>query len=420
MSKISRLLLTIAILPALVAQAAPLPETTPEQVGISSERLERLKATFEAAIESGELPGAVIMIARDGKLVYTQALGWQNKAEAAPMRTDSIFRIYSMTKPIVSVAAMMLVEQGQLSLDEPVSRYIPAFSEMKVSTGMSMTAGATSPELVDAQRPITIQDLLRHTSGLTYQTTGTLTDVKRRYKQVNMFSPHRTLEEFANTLAGMPLQYQPATTWEYGHSTDILGRVVEVASGMPLDQFLEQTIFAPLRMEDTAFRVAPAKHGRLAEPIPDKYTGVTPALIDVRNPVKFLAGGHGLTSTAGDYLRFTQMLLNNGELEGTRLLGPKTVRYIASNHLNESISKGTYYIPGPGYGFGLGFATRLETGQSNWPGSVGGFYWGGFAGTYFWIDPEERLVVSYMSVEPLRRQHYRVLLRNLVYQSIIE
>ncbi|HUU73966.1 MAG TPA: serine hydrolase domain-containing protein [Burkholderiales bacterium] len=415
-----RLLLAILVLPAFGALAAPLPETTPETAGLSSDRLAHLTSTLSAAIESGELPGAVIMIARDGKLVYSQSLGWQDKPGGVAMRDDSIFRIYSMTKPIVSVGAMMLVEQGKLSLDEPVSKYIPAFSDMKVSVEPSDATENAAPTIVDADRPITIQDLLRHTSGLTYQSTGTPTEVKRRYKQANIFSQHWTLEDFANTLATLPLQYQPGTTWEYGHSTDILGRVIEVVTSMPLDRYLEQYIFAPLRMENSAFRVAPAKHGRIAEPIPDKYTGKTPMLIDVRDRVTFLAGGHGLTSTAGDYLRFSQMLLNGGELDGVRLLGPKTVRYIASNHLNETISKGHYYIPGPGYGFGLGFATRLEYGQSNWPASVGEFYWGGYAGTYFWIDPEERLVVSYMSVEPLRRQHYRVLLRNLVYQAIME
>ena len=415
-----RLLFTAFLLQISVTLAAPFAETSPEAKGFSSERLERLTATFKAAIDSGELPGAVIMIARDGALVYSKAMGWQNKSTGAAMREDSIFRIYSMTKPIVSVAAMMLVEQGRLSLDEPVSKYIPAFGEMKVSIEPSGEAGDREARLVDAERPITIQDLLRHTSGLTYQSTGSLTDVKRRYKQANLFSPHQTLESFAETLAAMPLQYQPGTTWEYGHSTDILGRVVEVVAAMPLDRYLEQHIFAPLGMEDTSFRVAPEKHDRLAEPIPDKYTGTTPALIDVRNKVTFHAGGHGLTSTAADYLRFSQMLLNGGVLDGKRLLGPRTVRFIAANHLNETISKGSYYIPGPGYGFGLGFATRLEYGQSHWPASVGEFYWGGYAGTYFWIDPEEDLIVSYMSVEPLRRQHYRVLLRNLVYQSIVD
>ncbi len=414
------LLITICLLYVSFSTAAPLPTAAPEDVGMSSERLERLTSMLTSAIESGELPGVVVMIARDGKLVYSRNLGSQDKAAGTAMREDSIFRIYSMTKPIVSVAAMMLVEQGKLSLADPVAKYIPAFADTKVGVESRDASGATVLTLVDANRPMTVQDLLRHTSGLTYGVVGKKTAVKELYIQEKIFSQAWRLPDFAEALAKLPLQHQPGTTWEYGHSTDILGRVVEVAASMPLDRYLEQHVLAPLKMKDTAFRVAPRKHDRIAEPMPDKYTGKTPALIDVRDPVTFFAGGHGLTSTAGDYLRFCQMMLNGGELDGTRLLGPRTVRFIASNHLNETISKGTYYIPGPGYGFGLGFAVRLEYGQSTWPGSVGGFYWGGYAGTYFWIDPEENLCVSYMSQEPARRQHYRVLFRDLVYQAVIE
>ncbi len=387
---------------------------------MSSERFARLTSMLTSAINAGEMPGAVIMVARDGKLVYSRTLGLQDKAAGTSMREDSIFRIYSMTKPIVSVAAMMLVEQGRLSLADPVAKHIPAFAHAKVGVESTDASGAPLLELVDAKRPMTVQDLLRHTSGLTYGVVGPKTAVKKLYGEANIFSQKWRLPDFADALAKMPLQHQPGTTWEYGHSVDILGRVVEVVASMPLDRYLEQHIFTPLGMKDTAFRVAPAKHNRIAEPMPDKYTGKTPALIDVRNPVTFFAGGHGLTSTAGDYLRFCQMMLNGGKLDGVRLLGPRTVRFMASNHLNESISKGTYYIPGPGYGFGLGFATRLEYGQSTWPGSAGGFYWGGYAGTYFWIDPEQRLVVSYMSQEPVRRRHYRNLIRDLVYQAVIE
>ncbi len=415
-----QLLIAVCLAYASHGIAAPLPTASPEDVGMSSERLERITSMVTAAIDSDEFPGAVVMVARDGKLVYSRNLGAQNKAAGTAMREDSIFRIYSMTKPIVSVAAMMLVEQGKLSLADPVSKFIPAFADTKVGVESQDASGATVLELVDPDRPMTVQDLLRHTSGLAYGTLGPRTAVKKLYLEANLFSQKWKLADFAEAVAKLPLQHQPGTTWEYGHSTDILGRVVEVAASMPLDRFLEQNILAPLGMKDTAFRVAPAKHDRIAEPMPDKYTGKTPALIDVRNPVTFFAGGHGLTSTVGDYLRFCQMMLNGGELDGVRLLGPRTVRFLASNHLNESISKGSYYIPGPGYGFGLGFAARLEYGQSTWPGSVGGFYWGGYAGTYFWIDPEERLVVSYMSQEPVRRQYYRNLLHDLVYQAVID
>jgi CubicO group peptidase (beta-lactamase class C family) len=240
------------------------------------------------------------------------------------------------------------------------------------------------------------------------------------YKDANMFSQKWVLADFCKALAKLPLQYEPGTTWEYGHSTDVLGRVVEVVSGKPLDKFLAERIFVPLGMKDTAFQVPADKQGRIAEPIPDKYSGKTPELIDVRQPATFFAGGHGLVSTAGDYLRFVQMLLNGGIFDGTRLLGPRTVQFMSADHLNDQISKGTNYIPGPGYGFGLGFASRTDNGMSEWPGSIGEYFWAGYAGTYFWIDPEENIVVTYMSQEPLRRQHYRVLLRDLVYQSIAD
>jgi CubicO group peptidase (beta-lactamase class C family) len=217
----------------------------------------------------------------------------------------------------------------------------------------------------------------------------------------------------------MPLMFEPGTGWEYGHSSDVLGRVVEVASGQTLDVFLSEHIFKPLGMVDTAFQVAPDKVNRLAQPIPDVYTGKTPELLDLTKPQTFFAGGHGLASTAADYLRFAQMLENGGQLNGVRILGRKTVEYMSANHVNERINKGTW-LPGFGYGFGLGFATRLETGQSEWPGSPGEFFWAGFAGTYFWVDPQEELVPVFLSQEPVRRHYYRIQMRNLVYQAIIE
>jgi CubicO group peptidase (beta-lactamase class C family) len=383
---------------------------------MSSERLGRLTGILQRAVDSGELPGAVVMVAREGRLAYSRTFGWQDKARDVRMKEDSIFRVYSMTKPIVSVAAMMLIEEGLLGLHEPISKYLPEWKEMKVA----VENPDGSVKMVDAKRSITVQDLMRHTSGLTYGAFQQKTAVQKMYKDAGLWSQKWVLADFSKALAKLPLQYEPATTWEYGHSTDILGRVVEVVSGKPLDRFLAERIFVPLQMQDTAFEVPPAKQGRIAEPIADKYTGVVPELIDVRQKATFFAGGHGLVSTAGDYLRFVQMLLNGGSLDGVRILGPRTVQYMAANHLNGRISTGNAYIPGAGYGFGLGFATRLDTGMSEWPGNVGEFFWAGYAGTYFWIDPQDELVVSFMSQEPIRRQHYRVLLRDAVYQSIID
>ena len=405
---------------AVLAQAAPLPQSSPEEVGMSSERLGRLDAAMQKAVESGELPGAVVLIARDGQLVYAKSFGWQDRDRKIPMRTDSIFRLYSMTKPVVSVAAMMLVEEGRLGLQEPVSKYIPEFKDMKVGVESTDAEGKPVLKLVDAKQQITVQDLLRHTSGRTYGVLGASNAVTKMYTDADLFSQKWVLADFCRALAKLPLQFQPGTTWEYSHSTDVLGRVVEVASGQALDGFLAERIFEPLKMVDTAFQVPPEKQDRLAQPMPDVYSGKTPELIDFSKPQTFFAGGHGLVSTAGDYLRFAQMLANGGELEGARILGPRTVEYMTSNHVNPQIDKGPAWLPGPGYGFGLGFATRIDRGQSEWPGSPGDFYWAGYAGTYFWIDPEEELVPVLMSQEPLRRQYYRVQLRNLVYQSILK
>ena len=400
--------------------AAPLPEASPEEVGMSTERLGRLDAAMQKAVDSRELPGAVVLIARDGQLVYAKSFGWQDREKNIPMSNDSIFRLYSMTKPVVSVAAMMLVEEGRLGLQEPVSKYIPEFKEMKVGVESKDADGKPVITLVDAKRQITVQDLLRHTSGLTYGVLGAPNAIKKMYLDAQIFSQKWVLADFVKALARLPLEFQPGTTWEYSHSTDVLGRVVEVASGQSLDVFLAERIFAPLKMVDTAFQVPPEKLDRLAQAMPDVYTGKTPELIDFSKTQTFFAGGHGLVSTAGDYLRFAQMLANGGELEGARILGPRTVEYMTSNHVNPQIDKGPAYLPGPGYGFGLGFATRIDRGQSEWPGSPGDFFWSGYAGTYFWVDPEEELVPVLMTQEPLRRQYYRVLMRNLVYQAIVK
>ncbi len=404
---------------ATFAQAGALPGATPDEVGMSATRLERIDAAMQKAVDSGELPGAVVFIAREGRLVYARSFGWQDRQKKVPMKNDSIFRLYSMTKPVVSVAAMILVEEGRLGLQEPVAKYIPEFKDMKVGVETRDAQGKPVLDLVDAKRPITVQDLLRHTSGLTYGVLGAQTAVKKMYKDAEIFSQKWVLEDFSKALAKLPLAFQPGTTWEYGHSSDILGRVVEVASGLTLDVFFAQRIFGPLGMVDTGFQVPPDKQHRIAQAMPDVHTGKTPELIDFSKPQTFFAGGHGLVSTAADYLRFAQMLANGGELEGVRILGPRTVDYMSADHVNTQIDKGQTYLPGPGYGFGLGFATRLERGQSEWPGSPGDYYWAGYAGTYFWIDPEEQLVPVLLTQEPLRRQYYRVQLRNLVYQSIV-
>jgi CubicO group peptidase (beta-lactamase class C family) len=416
--------LALALLPfaPLNTDAAALPEAKPQDVGLSPERLERVTALLQEAVSTGEIPGAVVLIARNGKLVYQKAVGLQDKAAGVPMAPDSIFRIFSMTKPIVSVAAMMLVEEGRLGLHEPISKYLPEWKEMKVGTEtVDPATGAGALQTAPAKRQITVQDLLRHTSGLTYGAFAPKTQIGKLYQDVKPFS-QPNLDAFCKALAKLPLRSEPGTVWEYSHSTDVLGCVIEAAAKQPLDKFLSERIFKPLKMVDTGWHVPADKLHRFAQPMPGREQDWLPeTMIDFSKPATLFAGGHGLVSTASDYLRFAQMLANGGELDGVRVLAPRTVSYMSADHtLAAGLGKGPNYLPGPGYGFGLGFGTRLETGASPWPGSIGDYFWGGYAGTYFWIDPKERLVPVYMMQEVARRNHYRYLLRNAVYQAIMQ
>lgn len=407
---------------ALPLAAAPLPTAQPEEVGLSSERLALIETKVKEWIDKKEIPGAIVMVARNGKLAYVNVQGFRDSAKGEPLTEDAIFRLYSMTKPITSIAAMALMEEGKLSIDEPVSKYIPEFKNMVVGVeSFDPKTAAQSFHTVPAKRQITIQDLLRHTSGLTYgPPLSERTQIHRMYKEAGIWSQNWVLADFAKALAKMPLVFEPGTIWEYGHSTDILGRVVEVVAGKPLDQVFAERVLDPLGMTDTHFNLPAAKHGRIAQPQPDPYTGVTPALLDFTQPQQFFAGGHGLAGTAGDYIRFTQMLANGGTLDGARILGPRTVEFAASNHLHPGIDKGNAFLAGPGYGFGLGFAVRTDRGMSTWNGTVGDYYWGGYGGTAFWVDPKEKLTFVFMTQEPVRRLAYRMALRALVYQSIVE
>ncbi len=413
--------LTLWACSALTAWSGPLPEAKPEDVGMSSQRLERMTAVMQRAVDSGELPGAVVMIARKGKLVYQRAFGMQDKANNVPMAPDSIFRAYSMTKPIVSVAAMVLVEEGRLGLHEPVSKFIPEFKSMTVAVETFDAAGASSFHTVPARRQITVHDLLRHTSGLTY---GVFlpkgTQLRKAYDEANLWT-QPNLDAFCKALAKVPLRFEPGTTWEYGHSTDVLGRVIEVASGQTLDVFLAQRVLEPLKMIDTGWHVPAASLSRFAQPGPNTEKHWLPeTAYDFTRPATLFAGGHGLVTTAADYLRFSQMLANGGELDGVRILSPLTVRYMASDHvLGSGIARGNF-LPGWGYGFGLGFAVRLDRGQAPWIGVPGEYFWGGYAGTFFFVDPEEQLVSVLMFQAPEQRAQYRVLFRDALYQAIME
>ena len=391
----------------------PLPTCEPEDVGLSPAGLARLSAALNDRIASGHLPGAVALVARHGKVAYHEAFGVRDPASGAKMAKDSIFRIYSMTKPIVSVGVMMLWEEGRLMLGDPIGKYIPALA--------SVQAGVIENEsirLVPATRPITVQDLLRHTSGLTYEVRGT-TPVHKAYIDARVARLKQTNEDQAATLGSLPLLHQPGTQWEYSRSTDVLGRLIEVVSGQTLGAFLAERILGPLGMADAAFSVPEKHHGRVAEPFArDPETNMDVSLLDVKRTAVFESGGGGLVSTAMDYARFTAMLLNNGRLDGTRLLGRKTIELMTSDHLG-AIPSNPDLLP-PGHGFGLGFAVRIAAGMAPFPGTVGNYYWSGAAGTSFWVDPGERLTAVLMIQAPVQREHYRLLFRDLVYAAIAD
>jgi len=411
-----------AVLAAVAASAADLPTATPEEVGLSSSRLARITETLRADVEAGRIPGAVVIVARKGRIAYAEAVGFRDKAAGSRMTMDSIFRIASMTKPMVSVATMMLYEDGRLFVSDPISKYIPALGKMQVGVErIDPMTGKSVLALVPADREMTIQDLLRHTSGLTYGNRGTTLIHQAYPTSSSAASREITSEEFIARLGKAPLLFQPGTKWEYSFSSDVLGRVVEVVSGKSLGVFLAERIFQPLAMSDTAFWVPAAKRERLAQPLAtDPDTGKPVSVPDVTVAPKFECGGGCAVATASDYVRFAQMMLNRGSLDGTRLLGRKTVEYMTSDHLGTITGAGDY-LPGPGYGFGLGFAVRRETGLANLTGTSGDYNWGGAYGTAFWVDPKEQLVVVSMTQAPgAIRVHYRQLLKSFVLQAITD
>jgi CubicO group peptidase (beta-lactamase class C family) len=401
--------------------AQSLPSARPEQVGLSSERLSRLTATLKADVDKGVIPGAVVLVARHGKVALFEAIGVRNPETKAPMTKDAIFRIYSMSKPITSVSAMMLFEEGRFGLAEPVSKYIPQMGGLKVGVEKPDASGKPALELVPAQRDMTIHDLFRHTSGLTYGFFGPGL-VKKMYVDGKVWNDYPSNAELVARLAKMPLAYQPGTTWDYSHSTDVLGRLVEVISRQTLYQFEKERVLDPLGMKDTSFYVTDTgKQDRIVEPFAnDRSIGVDADFNDPRVAQAWESGGGGMVGTAMDYARFCQMLLNGGSLDGKRILGPKTIAYMTADHLGASITPGPLYLPGPGFGFGLGFAVRKDAGVSPVAGSVGELNWGGAGGTYFWVDPKENLFVVYMMQSPKQRVLYRYVLKDMVYAAIIK
>ena len=411
------LALGLCTLLAAPLAAQPLPVVEPELVGLSSERLERIGEVFQSYVDDGRIAGAVGMVARKGRLVYVDQWGSRDMEVGDALEADDIFRIYSMTKPITSVAVMMLLEEGHFLLTEPVGRFLPELAQLPVA----LLSEATGPDDIPterARRAVTIQDLLRHTSGLTYGSFSN-TPVDQLYRQRNA-GGQATLADMVATLGEMPLMYQPGTRWHYSLSTDVLGRLVEVVSGQPFDVFLRERIFEPLGMVDTGFHVPASKRDRFSRLYghtgPDRSLALG-STSGYTESVTRLSGGGGLVGTAADYMRFAQMLLNGGELDGVRILGRKTIELMTFDHLPEGVP--TSFLS-PGWGFGLGFTVRNEAGSDGIQGSVGEYYWFGVAGTSFWVDPAEELVGVFMiQIRPSRDIAYRNQFKNLVYQALI-
>jgi CubicO group peptidase (beta-lactamase class C family) len=383
----------------------------PEDVGLSSSQLARIEATTQKYVDSGLVPGAVMLVARRGKIAWTRTMGFRDRAAKDPMRPDSIFRIYSMTKPIVSVAAMMLVEEGKMQVSDPVSKYLPEMGRMKVGVETS-EGGKPSLQLTDPARVMTVQDLMRHTSGLTYGSRGNSL-VNAAYIDAKIGSRDVNLEEFVTKVSQLPLRFSPGDRWEYGISTDVLGRVVEVVSGKPLGEFLNERVLTPLGMTDTGFFVPSDKLNRAAQPWQMPEAPPMTPRFDVAQKPKFESGGGGLTSTMDDYLRFAIMLADGGEFAGKRLLGNKTLEFMTADHTGSR--------PGrpPGLGFGLGFEVRTSVGDSALPGSLGEYGWAGNAGTLFWIDPKEQLIAIYMvqvddGVRIMLRNQFRTMVQSAI------
>jgi CubicO group peptidase (beta-lactamase class C family) len=383
---------------------------TPDEVGLSASRLAALGALLQERSAAGQIPGAVCLLMRHGRIAWYEAFGRRDPDSQEPMRKDAIFRIYSMTKPLVSAGVVMLAEEGRLLLGDPVGKHLPALAEMAVAT----EAGGTEP----AARPITVQDLLRHTSGLTYEFRGN-GPVHRAYMDAKVFRRSQTNADQVATLGRLPLLHHPGARWEYSRSTDVLGRLIEVVSGQSLGDFLAGRITAPLGMADTAFHVPPAQQARLAGAFPkDPESGADVALLEVREAPHFESGGGGMVGTAADYALFAQMLLNGGRLHGRRLLSRSAVDLMTADHLGD-IPAAPDLLP-PGHGFGLGVAVRRERGLASTPGSPGMYFWSGMAGTTFWVDPAKDLVFVFMMQAPGQREQYRALLRAMVYAAVAD
>ena len=388
-----------------------LPRAVPEDVGMSTSRLARVTPVMQGYVDNGKIPCALTMIARGGRLVHFEKVGMQDIAAAKPIQFDTIFRLYSMTKPITSVAVMMLYEEGRFQLSTPVSEFVPAFKDMKVYT-------EDGSAVVDAEREVTIKHLLTHTTGLIYESDREDHPIDQRYEDADLYGGD--LANMIRKLGGIPLIHQPGTAWKYGMSTDVLGYLVQIVSGMPFETFLKTRIFEPLGMNDTGFSVRVENVDRYSKVYEFGEDGELQAIENIHaatGPLSFFhSGGGGLQSTAADYLRFCQMVLNDGELDGVRLLGRKTAELIKMSHVSAN-----WLAPGrTGTGFGLGFAVVTDVAETHTLGSVGTCSWGGMASTTFWIDPVEELIGVFMTQLVGADSPFHAQFRMLTYQSIVD
>ncbi len=409
-------------LPLAAAPAGKLVSARAEEVGMSAERLERIRVAMQRYVDRNDVPGVVTLVARRGRVVHYAAVGFRDAEARAPMTNDAIFRIASMTKPIASVALMMLYEEGRFLLGDPVAKWLPEFADMKVAVPAGSDRAGEPYRLVPAARPITIRHLLNHTAGLPNSYRG-LTQPEYA-KLAAARQPNDTVADALKRLAKLPLNFHPGDAWEYGPATDVVGRLVEVISDQTLDQFLRRRIFEPLGMEDTHFYLPATKVARFAalyQPGPDKKIRLTEAPTVqsrfVREPHVYFSGSGGLVSTASDYYRFQQMMLNGGELDGVRLLGRKTVELITANSTGDL----PIWSTGRGYGFGLGYSVVKDVGEIGQPGSAGQYGWGGAFCTYFWVDPAEELIGVIMTqVRPYTHLNIRAEFQVLANQAITD
>jgi len=416
------LALTLAI--AAVAWGQPAAVRAEQPVAatsrFSSVKLERVGEYMRNEVATGKIPGAIVLIQQHGHPVYDEKFGVRDVESRHPITEDTIFRLYSMSKPITSVTAMMLVEDGKLRLDDPLSKYIPAFVDVQVGVEKRDDSGKVTLALEPLRRPITIEDLLRHTSGLTYGFYGE-SAVRKLYANADLFEGDFDNAQFAARLAKLPLQEQPETLWDYGHSADILGRVIEVVSGKSLFQFEKERLLDPLGMSETVFYITDqSKRARLAEPLPeDRFTSPIAGISDPMRPRRWESGGAGMVGTMGDYARFAQMLLNGGTLAGRRYLKPETVARMISDHIGPQthIARDYFYFPGADSGFGLGFAVRtMQPSGTRLP--IGEYRWDGAAGTFFFIDPRDDMFVICMMQTASQRGRIQTALKTLVYDAL--